>query len=391
MPIRVVQATWGKFHQFDLARQLHKRHMLEAIFSSYPRWALKSQGLPRDKVRTFPWLHTLGIADLKYGLFGAPLAKKLSHWTVTTFDWYVARELPECDVFIALSGAGLGPGRLAQGRGARYVCDRGSSHIRYADRILREEFRRWGQEFEGVDPRFIAREEAEYEQCDAVTVPSEFARRSFTEFGVPAEKVKKIPYGVELSRFHKVAAPPEDSFDVLFVGQVSFRKGVPYLLEAFEQLKHPRKKLRVVGAMQPEMEKFLQGKRFANVEFTGPVPQPQLKEIMSGSHVMVLPSIEEGLAMVQGQALACGCPVISSAHTGGEDLFRHGREGFIVPIRDAKAITERLELLAQDPKLRETMSRAALNLVKNLGGWDAYGEKYAAFCSELAGMAGAKG
>ena len=60
--------------------------------------------------------------------------------------------------------------------------------------------------------------------------------------GVPADKIKKVPYGADLSRFAKVAEPAADSFDVLFVGQVSFRKGIPYLLEAFASSGTPRRR-----------------------------------------------------------------------------------------------------------------------------------------------------
>jgi alpha-maltose-1-phosphate synthase len=104
---------------------------------------------------------------------------------------------------------------------------------------------------------------------------------------------------------------------------------------------------------------------------------------MSTSHVMVLPSIEEGLALVQGQALACGCPMISSENTGGADLFSHGIEGFFVPIRSADAIAERLQQLADDPTLRQSMSEAALRRVKSLGGWEQYGLQYANFLTNL--------
>ena len=68
------------------------------------------------------------------------------------------------------------------------------------------------------------------------------------------------------------------------------------------------------------------------------MPQDRLAAIMSSSHVMILPSIEEGLALVQAQAMACGCPLISSTNTGGEDLFSDGVEGFVVPIRSPEAI-----------------------------------------------------
>ena len=85
----------------------------------------------------------------------------------------------------------------------------------------------------------------------------------------------------------------------------------------------------------------------------------------------------EGLAMVQGEALACGCPVIASTNTGGKDLFTDGKEGFIVPIRSADAIAEKLQLLADNPDLRQTMSDAAIKRVQDIGGWDNYGNEFA--------------
>jgi glycosyltransferase involved in cell wall biosynthesis len=91
---------------------------------------------------------------------------------------------------------------------------------------------------------------------------------------------------------------------------------------------------------------------------------------------MALPSIEEGLALVMAEALACGCPVIATQNTGASDLYGHEREGFIVPIRDAAAITSCLVRLADEPELRARMSSAALDRVKTIGGWEKYGDAY---------------
>ncbi len=113
-----------------------------------------------------------------------------------------------------------------------------------------------------------------------------------------------------------------------------------------------------------------------SVELLGALPQEQLAHLMSTSHVMVLPSIEEGLALVQGQALACGCPVLCSTNTGGEDLFTSGVEGFVVPVRDVEALTDRMQRLADDPALQSQMSEAALHRVRLLGGWDDYGDRW---------------
>jgi len=230
----------------------------------------------------------------------------------------------------------------------------------------------------------ITKEEAEYEAADIITVPSSFAYCSFLEMGIPEFKLRKVPYGVDIQRFAKVVDPTPDRFDVLFVGQVSFRKGVPDLIDAFGRLKHGKKHLRIVGGMRPEMKRYLkQNPLQDDVEFLGHIPQVQLKHIMSRSHVMVLPSIEEGLACVQAQALACGCPVIGTWHTGAEDLFTDGKEGFIVPIRDQGSIAEKLQLLADDPKRRAAMSEAALQRVKVLGGWTEYGNQMAHVMNDL--------
>jgi len=106
---------------------------------------------------------------------------------------------------------------------------------------------------------------------------------------------------------------------------------------------------------------------------------------MSRSHVLALPSVEEGLALVQGQAMACGCPVVATADTGAEDLFTDGVEGFILPARDTDALADRLQLIADDPALRAQMSAAALARVKILGGWDNYGDQWDTLLHSLTG------
>jgi starch synthase len=373
--MKVVLSTIGKFHTFDLARELHAHGALEAVYSGYPVFKLKQENLPLDKVRTFPWLHAPYMAWPGRERLGTSLNRAWEFADRTLFDRYVAARLPGCEVFVGLSGSALRTGQRAKRRGARYVCDRGSSHIRVQDALLREEHARWGVRFDGVAPGVIQQEEDEYAAADCITVPSSFNVRSFISQGVPACKVRRLPYGVNLSRFHPTSTPSPDAFNVLFVGGLSLRKGIPYLMGAYKQLQHPRKRLTLAGSTSPEFIALLKEKGLwdDNTRVLGHVPQPQLKDLMSASHVMVLPSIEEGLAMVQAQAMACGCPVIASTNTGAEDLFTDGVEGFIVPLRDADAIAARLQQMADTPALRHQMSAAALARVMQAGGWRDYG------------------
>jgi glycosyltransferase involved in cell wall biosynthesis len=81
--------------------------------------------------------------------------------------------------------------------------------------------------------------------------------------------------------------------------------------------------------------------------------------------------------------MACGCPVIATPNTGSEDLFTDGKEGFIVPPRDAVVLADRLQQLADDPALQQRMSAAALNRVRHLGGWNDYGDRWTQLLREL--------
>src|SRR5262249_13872530 len=154
--------------------------------------------------------------------------------------------------------------------------DRGSAHIVYQERLLHEEHERWGCVYEGTDPMFIEREEREYAQADCVVAPSSFARASYLEMGLPAERVRTIPQCVRLGHFRKVAEPARDEFSVLFVGQISLRKGIPYLLEAFAQLGHPRKRLRLLGSVQPELRRLFRERRHEQVEVVDRLSREQL-------------------------------------------------------------------------------------------------------------------
>ncbi|HEY9138052.1 MAG TPA: glycosyltransferase family 4 protein [Terriglobus sp.] len=376
--MRIVQTVFGVFHHFDLARELYRRGHLERIYSSWPWKRIQREGIPHDKVKTFPWVHTPEFVLKRAKLLPRPVEDLTGYLNALTLDEYTTRTLPECDALIGISGSSLKAGRLLQTRGGVFFCDRGSSHQRYQEQIVSDEYRRWGVDAPVSDPRDTAREEEIYAVANGITVPSSFAARSFVEMGFAAEKIHIIPYGVRLERFKPTGEPPTDRLELLFVGNVGLRKGIPYLLEAFARLKHPNKRLRVVGAMSREMPPVLERLPKDNVEILGILPQQQVAEMMSQSHLLVLPSVEEGLALVQGQALACGCPVLATTNTGGEDLFQDGVEGFIVPIRDVDALLHRMEQIADEPAVQQRMRAAGLERVKHLGGWETYGDRWEA-------------
>lgn len=373
--MKVSLSTIGKFHTFDLARELHAAGCLQSIYTGYPSFKLKDEKLPTSKLRSFPWVQTPYMALNRWGFANRQTNRLLEYIGKRALDRYVAQSLQGCDVFVGLSGSALMSGRRAKAIGARYVCDRGSAHIKVQDQLLRDEHDRWGMPYEGIDPRVMALECEEYQEADCITVPSQFAVRSFIEQGVPFEKIRLLPYGVNLSRFEPSSRPKDDRFDVLFVGAMSLQKGIPYLLQAFQKIQHPNKMLHLVGSPSAALiERMQQAQLWDDrIKVWGHVAQTELKHLMSASHVMVLPSVQEGFGMVMAQAMACACPVIASNHTGAADLYDDGEEGYIVPTRDSQALAKKLQDLIDHPDWRQAMSVRAYERVKRMGGWRDFG------------------
>jgi glycosyltransferase involved in cell wall biosynthesis len=366
----------GRFNQFDLARQMYRHGMLERLIVGYPRWKMRNEGLPPETIACFPYVTLMRSFATRTNLARGWLKRELTWGAQQAIDRYAARTLPDCDVVIGQSGQGLTVGREAQRRGIKYVCHRGSAHIRTQHELVAAEYRKWGVPFAEVDPRLIDKEEREYLEADLITVPSEFARQTYLDQGFPPEKVRKTVYGVDLSRFTKCGDPSSDDFDVLFVGQLNLRKGVPYLLQAFRALRHPRKRLRLVGRVTPEVRGMVDRERaHGDVELYGHLPLGQIPALMSTSHVLVLPSVEEGFAKVQSEAMACGTPVVGSRNSGAYDLFTDGREGYVVAPADADIVADRLQRLADDPAWRAEMGARALQRVQELHGWHDYGDQ----------------
>ena len=385
--MQVVQAVYGVFHHFELAHQLRRRGHLKRIYSTWPWTRLKREGLPHELVRTFPLVHTADYLLRRTRLYSPALDNRFNRWNSDSFDAWLHARIEPCDAFIAISGAGRTTGPLVRSRGGKFICDRGSTHQRFQTELMAEEHRRWSVPWSPPPAHIVNREEAIYATADAITVPSTVARRSFLRMGFSPDQVHVIPYGVRLDRFQPASTPPpSESFNILFAGQVSLRTGIPYLLHAFAALHHRKKSLTIVGDIQPDLLSILPSLPTGNVTFSGTMPQGELAALMARSHVLALASVEEGLALVQGQALASGCPVVATVATGAEDLFTDGVEGFIVPDRDIASLTRRLQQLADSPELRAGMSAAALGRVRHLGGWDHYGDLWDALLHRLTGI-----
>ena len=379
---RISHIAPGRFHHIDLCRQLEQREVLDKFFVAYPTSKLKKDGLPMGRVMSFPYIWPLYMLLSQAGLSLTPFARLAKTTAESTLSKFAAKNLDASDALIALACSGLEAGRKMKEKGGIWICDRPCTHIKYQDDVLREEHEYWGVPYVPIDETTVWRELQEYEEADKIVVPSSFAYDSFVEYGVPAEKVVKIPYGVAISEFYPIKRKEEKVFRVLFVGGVNMRKGVGHLVSAMSRLKGPVE-LVLVGSVSPNLQSIMSSLDMNNVRVVGRQGRHAVKRWMQNSDVLVLPSIEDGFGLVLAEALACGCPVIGTTHTGIREIVDDGVEGMVVPPRDVPALSDALQALMDDRKLLARMREAGLAKVQHLRGWDAYGDAVVTLVEEM--------
>ncbi len=358
----------NRSHHYRYAAALARGGVLRAFVSGFSRFSGKA-ALPGVPVIRADHVQNLYLAALRLRAPSA-VSQALAHAAKVWLDRCSTRPALESDLFLCYSGAGMGTLERLRGTRAVGAVEAVNCHVAVQERIMREECRRLRLPLTGFPAAEVARRRREYDLADAILCPSQFVKDSFVHEGFPAERVHVVPYGIPKPNGFTPAPPPADGiFRVLYVGQLTPRKGVRYLLEAFARLSHPRKELVIVGPRSTPSG--LEGATIPkNVRFAGVLKGDELARAYAEAAVLVLPTLEEGLALVLGEAMAHGTPVIATVNSGGADLFRDDDEGFLVPIRDPAALAERMQQLADDPARRAQMSQAALARMRTLGGWE---------------------
>lgn len=365
----------GRFHIFNLAHELERRGRLLQLITSYPKFEAARYGIPRKRIDT---VLRKEIVQRMWEKAPAFLRRRVNvqYAALELFDRSAEKLLKPANIFVGCSSASLRTLHAAKNKGMKTILERGSSHILHQTQILKEEYERFGVKARLTDPRIIEKELKEYQEADYISIPSLFVKKTFLDKGAPESKLIHVPYGVDLAEFRQ-AAHPDGVFRVVYAGGMTLQKGVHYLLQAFAEMKLRNAELLLLGEKSDEIEPFF--KKYAgSFRWVGRVPQRELASHYNRSSVFVLNSIQDGFGMVMLQAMACGLPVVASENTGGPDVIQEGIEGFIIPIRNAEKLKEKLAYLYENPEIRERMGLAARARAAQGFSWSDYGNKMVA-------------
>ena len=273
--------------------------------------------------------------------------------------------------------------------GLHRVYDLPIAYWETAQRLLREEAQRypdWEPTLLGTrdSAEKLARKTRELELAELVVCPSTFVLDSLPAKTRSAKKCIVAPFGspavkpsAENER-RRVGGP----LRVLFAGALTQRKGLADLFQAMKRVDSKQVELVVMGSALRPLDWYRQ--QFPHFIYEPPRPHAEVLRLMKSCDVLVLPSIVEGRALVQQEAMACGLPLIVTKNAGGDDLIVEGETGFLVRIRSPEAIAEKINWFAANRASLSGMGIAAERRARELT-WGGYGEKILAALQTLTG------
>ena len=369
--MKITYTAPNRSHHYPYAESLHRAGHLHRFVCGFSRLSPRATSAELgNKLKRRDFYQTLMVMS---GRVGAPqgLTSYLTRKSDVHLDGASYREAVASDIFLFYRTQGYRTTQRLKREGAatRCVMEEVNSHIRVGETILREEY----EKLELDEPFYHSHDYdlrlRTYEAADYILCPSEFVRESFLSQGFAADRLLKVNFGFKTFDHQLGEKQKDDTFRVLYVGQLHFRKGLRYALRAFGKLRHPNKEFVIVGP-KTKVTGLERESIPDHVTFTGTLKGNELIEAYRSASLFVLPSLEEGLALVQGEALSFGIPLLITTNTGGADLITDGEEGFIVEPGDADALRERMQQLADDPYLLQEMATKALRETAKLGSWD---------------------
>jgi glycosyltransferase involved in cell wall biosynthesis len=266
----------------------------------------------------------------------------------------------QADHFVSFSTGCLEILRHLQPVGVRSLVDQ-LDPGRVEDRIVQEEGKKWpgwaGTDIE-VPESYYERINEELRLADRILVNSEWSKRCHVQNGVDAGKIHVVPLSFDAKWLDggTVHRQRKDRLRVLWLGGVSLRQGIPYLIEAAKLLLGRPVDFRVVGELL--ISEAGQKSAPENLVFLGKRSRAEAIQEFREADVFILPTMSDGFALTQLEAMSFGLPVIATDRCG--DVVTDGVDGWKLEAGVPAAIVQAIESCLQDRPRLEAMSEAAL-------------------------------
>jgi glycosyltransferase involved in cell wall biosynthesis len=344
------------------------------------------EGIPSSKVRQWEqwreWVSVIGARFPGYGLW------KDRWWLARNraFGRHVGRQVgTRGDLLYGFDTSSYEMFMQGKRRGLKCILDQSIVHTVAAERVLEEIAKHRPQyagslEWHPYSADEIERRLQEVQLADLIVCPSAHVRDSVILSGCAPVKVKVVPFGIDLDYFSPGPGVAPKPFRVLFAGQVSQRKGVGYLLEAWKAAALPQAELIIAGSLPGgfNWRPHLSG----NVRLVGRLSRSELRDLYQTCHCLAFPTLLEGQANVVLEAMACGCCVITTPASGVGDWLKNGENGILLQPQNIEAWAETLRCFAANPDEATQLGKAGVATAQQFS-LKSYGERLMVVLNDL--------
>ena len=371
----------GRLHPFDMALYFQKQGVLNELVTGYPKGYVVPFGIEKKYVKSLYINEIINRTTNKLGL-GYPL----DSFACDAFDWLAARTIKlDSNVYFIWSGYGeLTIKKLRKKNpSAKVIIVRGSTHIVTHNYLLKK----INNSVKNIiNNRIIIKEQAEYQLADYITVPSTFARQTFLDQGIDPEKLFLNYLGVSLKQFPYNRRSRVDNSKLVFgnVGNLSIQKNVAAIITVVEKIYETNKNIHLIltGAVEEQsFSRALLGKPF--ITYKGKVAQAELNKVYQEIDVFVINSVQEGMAMVQLQAMSSGCPLISTFNAGASDLIDDYQNGIAIPAFDNRSLLRAMEWFIDNQQNISIMGNKSRQKTEKGFTWDEFGKRNMEFIQKI--------
>lgn len=210
---------------------------------------------------------------------------------------------------------------------------------------------------------------------------SEFVRHRVSSMGVSAQRIQTIHNFVTNDKF----CPKQEKGDYfVFAGRIEPLKGIYTLLKAAAKLENIHFKIAGHGSDSERVKELVKTEQLENVEILGFLPNEKLKELIAKAKACIVPSEWDepfGLSVIE--SFAAGTTVIASDSGGIPEIITHEKDGLIFEAGNSEELAKKIQILAENPGLVETLSLAALETAHLSFSEDFFYEQLIALYDEL--------
>ena len=375
----------GRSWTFQLADSLCKLNNLESLVTTYPKFYVKKYKVPNNKVKS---VFSLYIIERMIAQFIHPFLKKIkiNYDPMVLVDWladtiFSLFYIKKCDFL--LIGFGASTKKIlkkAKEKKIKTIYFLNSSSSGY-QKIVEEEYNKLGlSKLYFKEPKMLTNRIIEsIKMTDYIGVLSSSQKQTYIDDGFDESKMFLSLLGVDTSVFFPKKVE-KNKFVVMTTGNNFVRKGIKYLIEAFNSLKLNNSELWILGMNDKNLAKKIVKIEKNNI-FIDSVNEFELPNLYNQASVFCLPSFEEGLPTVVPQAMACALPIISTHFVN--DIVINGEEGFIIEPGNTLILAEKIKFFYDNPnKIIEMGNKARIRAIKDVS-YDAVAKRIIEFCNNI--------